>query len=337
MTGNNRIILRTIIIFFAAVMLFTFIFRLFGNSKYKKESADFFAMDTYMTVTVYDKNADAVIEEAKKLAYYYESIFSVNIDTSDISKLNNSSGSSVKVSPKTYELIEKSIEYSKESEGLFDITIYPVVKEWGFTTGEHKIPSDKRKKELLNRTGYQKIHLMQDYTVMLEEGCEIDLGGIAKGFLSQEMIELFKEKNVTAAIVALGGNVQTYGIKPDKKDYSIGITDPFLKENIIGTISVKEKAVVTSGGYQRYFEKDGKTYHHIMDIRTGAPAESDIASVTVIADDGTYADAMATALYVMGEKEAKEYQKSHPEIDIVLINTSGEIWTSKGVISDDLS
>lgn len=106
-------------------------------------------MDTYMTVTVYDKNADAVIDEAEKLAYYYESIFSVNIETSDITKLNNSSGNPVEVSPETYELIEKSIEYSKESEGLFDITIYPVVKEWGFTTGEHNIPSDERKGSFL--------------------------------------------------------------------------------------------------------------------------------------------------------------------------------------------
>lgn len=336
MAGNNRIILRIICICFAAIIIFAVIVRFFSNEKLKSVSSDFFAMDTYMTVTVYDKNADAVIDEAEKLAYYYESIFSVNIETSDITKLNNSSGNPVEVSPETYELIEKSIEYSKESEGLFDITIYPVVKEWGFTTGEHNIPSDERKKELLNRTGYQKVHLMQDNTVMLDEGCEIDLGGIAKGFLSQKMIELFKEKNVTGAVVSLGGNVQTYGMKPDKRAFSIGIADPSLKENIIGTISVKEKAVVTSGGYQRYFEEAGKIYHHIMDIRTGAPAESDLASVTVIADDGTYADAMATALYIMGERKAKEYQKSHPEIDVVLINTSGEIWTSKGVVSDDL-
>ena len=336
MAVGKRTIMRIISICFAAIMLFFVFIMLADNVKNKSEVSGFFAMDTYMSVTVYGKNADTVIKDAEQLAYYYESLFSVNVETSDIARLNKSFGKPVKVSKETYELIEKSIEYSKESEGLFDITIYPVVKEWGFTAGKHNIPSDKRKEELLCRVGYQKIHLMPDYMVRLDKGCEIDLGGIAKGFLSQKMIELFREKNVTAAVISLGGNVQTYGQKPGKKDFSIGITDPFLKENTIGTISVKEKAVVTSGAYQRYFEQDGKVYHHIMDTRTGAPAESGLASVTVIADDGAYADAMATALYVMGEKKAKEYQKSHPDIDIVLINTSGEIWASRGVVSDDL-
>ena len=142
-------------------------------------------------------------------------------------------------------------------------------------------------------------------------------------------MELFQQNGITSAIVSLGGNVQTIGVKEDGNSYHIGITDPADGSSLYGTLDVKDKAVVTSGIYQRYFTKDGKSYHHIMDKRTGMPAENTLASVTVITEDGTKADGLATALYVMGEEKAMEYQKRHPEIELILIRKNGTFWQSE--------
>jgi thiamine biosynthesis lipoprotein len=157
----------------------------------------------------------------------------------------------------------------------------------------------------------------------------IDLGAAAKGYLSQKIIDLCKEKKVTSCILSLGGNVQTIGMKPDDTEYTVGITDPSDGSSIYGTVKVKDKAVITSGIYQRNFKKDGKLYHHIMDKRTGMPADNNLASVTVIAENGAMADAYATALSVMGEEKAIAFQKKHPQIQIILIRKDGTFYQSE--------
>ncbi len=303
----------------------------------EKETAEIFAMDTIMDLTVYGESASELLIEARQLVQKYEGLFSVNTRTSDVAKLNQSSGRAVQVSPETYELIQKSIEISKKTEGLFDISIYPLVRAWGFTKEEYRVPEPEEHGRLLEKVDASKIRLEPDNRVTLPEGMEIDLGGIAKGYLSQKLTELLREGGAQAAVVSLGGNVQTFGKKPDGTPFMVGITDPSDGTSVLGTIRIGEKAVITSGSYQRYFEKNGKVYHHIIDKRTGAPAQSDLTSVTVIGEDGVAADSLATALFVMGKEKAVQFAASHPEIQLVLVDTKSQVWTSEGIEMEENS
>lgn len=297
----------------------------------KKESAEIFAMDTIIELTVYAEDPSGILNEARQMIQDYEKLFSVNIETSDVAKLNLAKGASVQVSQETYELIEKSIEMSELTGGIFDISIYPLVRAWGFTTGEYRVPAKEEIQEILKHVAYSGIKLEEDHKVSLDREMQIDLGGIAKGYVSQQLMELFRKKKVTAAVVSLGGNVQTCGRKPDGSPFTVGITDPMDGVSVLGTIQVDEKAVITSGSYQRYFEKDGTVYHHIMDKAIGAPAESDLSSVTVICDNGETADSLATALFVMGKSKAVQFAEDHDGIQLILIDKQNKVWTSEGI------
>ena len=298
------------------------------EGKWKKVQKEIFAMDTIMDITLYGENAGAVMNQATERIHKYESLFSVNKPDSDISRINSAGGEAVRVSQETYDLVQKCMDISDETKGLFDISIFPLVKKWGFTTEEYRIPSGQERNDCIRQIDYKKIRLLPENRIQIEKEMQIDLGA-AKGYLSQKLMELFQQNGITSAIVSLGGNVQTIGVKEDGNSYHIGITDPADGSSLYGTLDVKDKAVVTSGIYQRYFTKDGKSYHHIMDKRTGMPAENTLASVTVITEDGTKADGLATALYVMGEEKAMEYQKRHPEIELILIRKNGTFWQSE--------
>ncbi|MCM1245875.1 MAG: FAD:protein FMN transferase [Roseburia sp.] len=302
-----------------------------GKKEIKKESTELFAMDTIIDLTVYAKEPSEILAEAAKRIQNYEKLFSVNIETSDVAKLNCAGGEPVQVSSETYELIGKGIAVSERTGGLFDLSVYPLVKAWGFTTEEYRIPDQKEREKLLENIDYRRIEMGEDSTVRIPEEMQIDLGGIAKGYVSQKLIELFRQKKAKAAVVSLGGNVQTYGEKPDGTLFTVGITDPKDGTGILGTIEVGEKAVITSGSYQRYFERDGVTYHHIMDKRTGAPADSDLKSVTVISDEGESADSLATALFVMGKEKAVEFDRANEDVQLILIDQQNEVWTSDGI------
>lgn len=298
-----------------------------GTEENKSEK-EIFAMDTIMTLTLYGDKAEETMNEAVSLIHRYDSLFSVTEPDSDISKINSASGAAVTVSPETYELVQKCLEVSADTEGLFDISIYPLVKAWGFTTENQHVPSEDERETAMKKIDYTRIRLFEKNQIQIGPDMQIDLGAAAKGYLSQKLMELCQEKGISSAIVSLGGNVQTMGTKEDGSFFRVGITDPSDGASLYGTIQVKDKAVITSGIYQRYFTEDGKTYHHIMDKRTGMPAENELASVTVIAEDGGKADALATALYVMGEEKAKVYQKEHPEIQLILIRKDGSCWQS---------
>lgn len=300
-----------------------------GDSGIQK--AEIFAMNTVMTLTVYGENASEILDEAKHMIYGYENMFSVNVEDSDIARLNRAGGEPVNVSADTYEVIRKSVEISAGTDGLFDISVYLLVCAWGFTTDEYRIPDEAERARLLQAVDYTKIRLGENHTVTLPADMKIDLGGIAKGYVSQKLVDLFRERKAEAAVISLGGNVQTYGKKPDGTPFTVGITDPSDGSSVYGTIKAEETAVVTSGAYQRYFEKDGVIYHHIIDKRTGAPAETDLASATVLSADGAEADALATALFMMGKERAIAFDREHEDIKCILIDKNNEVWTSDGI------
>lgn len=296
-----------------------------------KDTAEIFAMNTIMNLTVYGKQPSELLTEAREMIQTYEKLFSVNHEDSDVAKLNRAGGQPVKVSDETYQLLKKSLAISERTDGVFDISIYPLVRAWGFTTEEYRIPTQKEREQILETVDYRAITLKEDSTVVLPEQMQIDLGGIAKGYVSQRLMELFRDRGAAAAVVSLGGNVQTYGEKPDGTLFTVGITDPADGVSLLGTVEVGETAVITSGSYQRYFERDGIRYHHIMDKKTGAPADSDLTSVTVLSENGESADSLATALFVMGKERAMAFDRENDDIKCILIDKNNEIWTSEGI------
>ncbi len=274
------------------------------------KTADIFAMDTYMNLKAYGRDAEAAVSESEARIRELEQIFSVTDDTSDIRQINQAGGQPVTVSADTVSVLQIAQHMNQESGGAFSISLYPVLRAWGFTTGKYRIPADDEIAALLKKVDDTRIS-MDDQTVRCPAGTEIDLGAVAKGYTGDAVIKIMRTHQISSAIINLGGNVQTFGSKPDGSAWSIGITDPFSPDSLIGTVSVTDKAVITSGNYERYFTaEEGKRYWHILDPADGCPADNGLVSVTVIGDCGAECDALSTALFV--ERHSKvEYVVAH--------------------------
>lgn len=302
-----------------------------SGSEEKVSEKELFAMDTYMSFTAYGDNSEAALDEICEKIGELEGLFSVTDENSDISRINTAHGKAVNVNADTENVIARSLEISRLTGGSADITVYPLVRAWGFTTGEYAVPSEGDINGLLPYTGYENITL-EGNTVTIPEGYELDLGSIAKGYAGEICAEMLKNKGVSSAILNLGGNIQTVGEKPDGSPWKVAVTDPFFQSDIICTVEVRDKAVVTSGNYQRYFIADnGKKYCHIIDPKTGYPADNGIASVTVIGDSGTYCDGLSTALFVMGKDKAADFWKEHRDFDMIMIEESGNVLVTENI------
>lgn len=302
-----------------------------NSDENKKVSKDIFAMDTYMTVTAYGKNAENGVNKAVDEINRLETVLSAEKQESDIYKLNETGSGTL--STDTKNIVSKALEINKTTTGAFDISIYPLMVKWGFTTQKYNVPSKNEISKLLKDVDSSKIIFDEKSgNIKLKENMKIDLGGIAKGYTSNRVMQIFKECGVKSGLVSLGGNVQALGTKTDGTAWQIAIENPDKSSDYIGVVSVKDKAVITSGGYERYFEKNGKTYHHILDPETGYPAESGLKSVTIVSDDGTLADALSTSLFVMGKEKALDYWREHKnEFDTVLVEDNGDITITGGL------
>lgn len=226
--------------------------------------------------------------------------------------------------------MQQTLELCKDTDGALDISAYPIVKAWGFTTGEHRIPDEEERKALVSRVDYRKIQVNGN-TVSIEPDMMVDLGSVGKGYTAEVLANLMKEEGVTFALFSLGGNIQTVGTKSDGSDWFIGIRAA-EEDRYLGGVSVTDKAVVTSGGYERYFTgDDGQVYWHIMDPKTGAPAKNGLVSVTIISDSGFLCDGLSTALFVMGPEKAAEHWRSHQNYEAVLEDDKGQIYITEGL------
>ncbi|MCD8238247.1 MAG: FAD:protein FMN transferase [Clostridiales bacterium] len=294
-------------------------------------SQTIFAMDTAMTLTAYGEGCEAAVNAAISEINRLDALFSVNNENSDIYRLNNEK--SAQVSDDTYSLLGSAIDFYEKTYGALDVAVYPAVKAWGFTTGEHRVPSDSELSELKTHIGAENIILGENNTVTLTDSlAEVDLGSVAKGYASDLVCNVMKNTGITSGIVSLGGNVETIGVKTDGSLWKIGVTDPSDESSLIGTLSLENKAVITSGSYQRYFDLDGVRYHHIIDPETCAPARSGLTSVTIVSDSGLTADAYSTAVFVMGlEKGSDFWRSSSDSFDIVFITDEGEVYITEGL------
>ena len=298
-----------------------------------ENETDLFAMYTYMTLKAYGENSKSALEKASAKIRELEELLSVTDENSEIFGLNSADGKRTEISDDTSFLIKRSLEINKSTNAAFDITLYPVSREWGFTTGDYKVPAQTRLDELLKSVGSENIILdTNDNSVSLLNGANIDLGGIAKGYAGKCAAEILKNEGIKSAILNMGGNVQTIGAKPDGSSWIVGIQDPTDSHELVGTVEVIDKAVVTSGGYERYFEDEaGNTYWHILDPKTGRPAKTDILSVTVIGIDGTTCDALSTSLFVMGIDSACGYLRSNREYDAVMVSDDKTLYITQGI------
>lgn len=302
------------------------------DSQNKEATQSLFAMDTYMEITAYGRNSERAVEEAADEIERLDALLSTGSQTSEVTVLNKDKTGML--SDDVAYLFERSQEINSETDGAFDITIYPVMRAWGFTGEGFRVPSDEELSALTDAVDMTRLNY-ENRVLTIPDKMEIDFGGIAKGYTSERVAGIMKQYGIKSAKLNLGGNVQTIGAKPDKNAWKIAIKSPDESEAYIGIVSVMDKAVVTSGGYERYFEQDGVKYHHIIDPATGKPVQNGLVSVTIISGDGTYADGMSTALFVMGKERAVAYWKAHREqFDFVLLEESGKMYVSEGIEKD---
>ena len=298
-----------------------------GAPAQEPETATFFAMDTAMDFTVYGDAA--LLDEAETLIGSLEEQVSVTDEHSDIYAIDHTGSGSL--SGNAAELMEQALELCRRTGGALDISVYPIVRAWGFTTGSYQVPDEETIQSLLPLVDYTQIQYdAATGVVTLPEGMEIDLGSVAKGYAGQLAAQMLREHGVQSALLNLGGNVQTVGAKPDGSPWQIGIKDP-QGEDAMMVLSVEDQAVVTSGGYERYFEQDGQTYWHIMDPSTGHPADSGLISVTIVGDEGVVCDGLSTALFVMGLEKAADLWAQSGDFEAVFVTASGEVYITEGL------
>lgn len=294
-------------------------------------SRDIFAMDTYMTITCYGKQAEAAADAAEREIRRLDQLLSVGDKNSEICQLNEAG--SLEVSEDVITMIREALELWSRSDGALDISVFPLVTLWGFPENTLHVPSDQELTQVSECIGADQIRIT-DHTVTLGDGQKIDLGAIAKGYTSARLMEIFEEYQLDAGLVSLGGNVQCYRKKPDGSKWKIGITNPEKPDSAdyIGVLQLEDQAAITSGAYERYLtdETTGRTYHHILDPATGYPAEKGLSSCTIVSRDGTLADGLSTATFIMGLEDSIAYwQQYGTDFDMILVDDNGTIYVTE--------
>lgn len=259
----------------------------------------------------------------------YEKMFSNKIETSDISRINNAGGIPVTVSRETIELLEKGLYYSKLTEGAFDITIAPLTELWNFKNNpEGLLPDPEAIKEAVSHIDYSNVHIEGNQVYLNDPEAGIDLGGIAKGYVADRLKEYLSEEGISHALINLGGNILALGNDYGGQPFTIGIQKPFDEQNVpITTLDIEDCSVVSSGTYERYFEKDGVIYHHILNPDGGYPYENDLLQVTIISKESVDGDALSTCCFALGLEEGTKLIEKTDGIQAVFITKDYKLHT----------
>lgn len=288
--------------------------------------------DTLISISIYDSDDAAILDDCFKLCEKYEQMLSAEIPASDIYILNNASARSVSINKETVSLINDSLYYSDITNGLFDISVYAVSSLWDFHSHDGEIPDSKDIANALNHVGYSKIKIDNSSTATLNDpDSKIELGGIAKGYIADMIAMQLQKSNVTSAIINIGGDIHVIGHKPDNRPFTIGIKDPDSAEEVMAAIGADNICVATSGTYERYIEHDGQRYHHILNPHTGYPVESDVSSVTVITDSSERADALCTCVILCGSNNGLALIEEQKNTEAIMKLTDGRIIKSSGI------
>jgi thiamine biosynthesis lipoprotein len=299
---------------------------------------DSFCMGTVISQRVYGKNAEIVASKVEEEMKRLESIMSFFLEDSQITKLNKAAGRhEVELGAEVLYVLNRAKYYSEISGGTFDITIGPVAKLWGIFTDNARVPSKNEIENVLKFTGYKDIIINNGLgTGKLDKVSQsVDLGAIAKGYAADRAIEIYKQHGIESAFINLGGNVMVLGNKPDGLPWRIGIQNPVSKRGeCLGFVQATDKTIVTSGDYVRYFEKDNVKYHHILDPRTGYPAKSGLISTTIVSEKSIGADAISTAIFILGFEEGIRLINSLKDMEAVFITEDKKIYVTDGLKKD---
>ncbi|MCR4924150.1 MAG: FAD:protein FMN transferase, partial [Lachnospiraceae bacterium] len=253
-------------------------------------------------------------------------MLSKTVSDSDVYRINNAKGKPVTVSDETVYLLTKAIEYSQKYEGIFDVTIGAVTDLWDFRSGTDVIPDEDAIAKALKTVDYKNIVINNNTVTLKNPDTKIDLGAMAKGYIADRMKEYLNSGGCHEGIINLGGNVLTIGPKASGEPYIIGIRKPFKDDGEISTsVKVDDKSVTTSGCTERYFIKDDRLYHHIINPKTGYPFESDLYSVTIVSDSSLEGDVTGTIFYAMGEEKAYKLIKENPDITGIIITDTEKV------------
>ena len=314
---------RRVVLALAALMLLA----LLGGCAAQPAERTVFAMDTVMTLKIW--GCEAAADDAVRCINQLEQQLSVTRPESEVARLN--AGGSAALSPDTAELLRQSLALCRLTDGALDVTIGPVAALWGFSTGDYRLPQADVLAAALRCVDYRAVSWQGDMFT-LPQGGAVTLGAVAKGYAADVLCRQLRQAGAESAVLNLGGNVQTLGTRPGGGDWQIAIRDPADVGAMLGTLWIPgSAAVVTSGGYQRWFQEDGTVYHHILDPATGYPARSGLTSVTIVASSGLYADALSTAVYVMGKDAALALWRQQGDFDMVLVDDGGRVYQTGGL------
>lgn len=326
-----------------------------------------FYFNTVITVTLYDSSKEALLDDCFSMADTYESYFSNKIADSDICKINDADGEYVEVHDETIELLEKGIYYGNLSNGKFDITVGALSDLWDFSnkaliysggpenipestnlgteattetisnssssySQASMIPSADEIASALSTVNYKNVKIDGNKVALTNPDATLDLGGIAKGYIADEMKAYLNEKGITSGVINLGGNVLVLGPKEDGDVYRIGIQKPFDEDGAsIASVSVTDQTVVSSGVYERYFKENGVLYHHILDTATGYPYENGLLGVTIITGTSVDGDGLSTTCFALGLEDGMALIESLPDTEAIFITDDYELHCSSGM------
>ena len=290
-------------------------------------------LGTVISITLYGSADKALFDGAFSVVADIDNRMSANKENSEISAIGRESGNrAVSVSDDTYKLIERALGFSELCGGTFDITVGSVMELW--KTGEDFSvrPDASELARRLPLINYKNVLLSDGGVMLKDDGMKLDLGAIAKGYACDMTLEYLKEQGVKTALLDFGGNIYTFGQKPDGSPWRLGIRSPIIGENgIVCSITVNDESVVTSGGYERYFEEDGTIYHHLLNPKTGCPADSGIVSMTIVDPSSARADALSTACFVLGLDEGLALLESLPDSEGIFILKDNSIVITSGL------
>ena len=292
------------------------------------------SMDTFMTLSAYGSDREAALDAAEAEIVRLDALLSISSESGEVYAVNRDGGG--ELSADAAAIVSRALELYEATGGDFDITVSPLMELWGFYDKDYRVPTEGELEAALLKVGAEQLRFdASTGRLSLGAGQAIDLGGIAKGYASQRLVDIWREMGLTSGLVSLGGNIQCLGAKPDGSPWRVGIRDPEDAAGIAAVAEIVDQAVITSGGYERFFT-DGETgakYQHILDPHTGYPVDGDLASVSVITGDGTLGDGLSTALYIMGLEEACAYWRQHSgEFQAIFITVEGEIYITAGLV-----
>lgn len=325
------------VVIILGIIIFAII-NIVNQESIQKYSKTELLLDTVFDIAVFTEDeaeGNRLLREAFNEVRALEKTFSRFVSGSEVDKINQKAGEgSVEVSSDMLKVVRSGIYFGEITEGSFDITIAPLMELWGFGTGEQRVPSQEEIEEILPLVDYREIQLdEQRFTVYLpQEEMSLDLGGIAKGYIVDSIVQYLESQNVELATVNAGGDIRVIGTREDGTPWRIGIRNPRNNngQDIIAVIPIVDQAVVTSGDYERYFTIDGKSYHHILDPHNGFPA-AEVISVTIVAEECITADALSTAVFVLGPQKGMELVESLSGVEGLIIDNQERLHVSSGL------